>query len=147
MEITRTKKAVDVAEAGTWLPFGDGAVRVAQWMNKNQKEYIRGVVAEHGRKAINGALGDEKSRELLAGQWPFVLTGFEGFTEEGKKVEWSPELVAKWAMNVEYEDFFKAIKEQADDALNFRKENILTLGEILRPTQSGQNDGPLALSN
>lgn len=148
MEVTKLQKDTKAAKRGVWFPFGETArVRIAQWQNKEHAKFLRDVGRKYGRRLSSGAMNEAQARKIMADQWQFVVTGLEGFTENGEPVEWSVELITRWAENVEYEDFFDDCREIAQDDQNYLKETITEmeaaeeLGKESPTTSTGSTSG------
>lgn len=142
MKLSAVRTDLNASEDGIDFPLDDkGAkVKIAQWNNKAHQAFLRDVYKKHGRKIQMKMISDEEAEHLLAGQWPHVLKGLTGFTEDDGKtpLQYSPQLIIDLARNHQYKDFFKQIEAIAKDEENYRTENIKALGESLPALSDGQ---------
>jgi hypothetical protein len=130
MDITDFELDLDAAEDGTFFALDtDCGLYIAQWNNKEHSRYLRDIYKKYGHRMRNNALQDEEARQLLAGQWPFVLKGWKGLTENGEPLEYSKQVVIDLALNPQYREFFRRVQNIAETEENFRKTNIRELGE------------------
>ena len=128
MEINKIYLDVDAAENGRWFPYGDDAeVRIAKWMNKEHSKFLREVAKEHGLKFANKAISEAQAEELNAGQWPFIITGIKGFTDDGKIVKWSAKFIKTIAIDPKWDAFFKSALQLSKEEANYRESNIKEL--------------------
>lgn len=131
MKLSSIKTDLNAADSGIWFNLDETAkVKIAKWGNKAHAAYIRELGKKHGRKNNQGLVSDEQATKLLAGQWEFIITDFEGFEDDdGNPIKYSSQLIIDLALNEEYKDFFSQIESISRDAENYRKENIESLGE------------------
>ena len=84
---------------------------------------------KHGKKIEAGALSDKQSDSLALGQWPHLVKGWNGITEDGEPLEYSPQVVMDLAANPQYSTLFTKIERIAKDEENFRISVINELGK------------------
>ena len=130
MDIKDVLLDISAVEDGRWFPYGDDAeVRIAKWMNKGHSKFLREVAKEHGLKFANKAISDEQAEELNSGQWPFIITGIKGFTDDGKPVKWSAKLIKTLSLDPKWDAFFKSALQLSKEEANYRESNIKDLGK------------------
>jgi hypothetical protein len=129
MDLKSLQTDLNAAEDGVFFPFGeDCEIKIAAWMNKNHRTFLRNIHKKHGRKIEAGAMNDEQANQLLVGQWEHIVKDWNGLEDGGKPLKWSPKVVADLAANPQYESFFDRIKALASEEENYRTENIKDLG-------------------
>lgn len=131
MDIKNVRLDLNAVEDGVWFPIEDGAeVRIAMWGNEKQSNFITEAYKENSTKIDAKMMTNEQAEYILKGQWPFVLTGIRGFTDDGVPVEYSNNLIIDMARNKQYAKFFDRVETIAKDERNFRVKAIKKLGEI-----------------
>lgn len=130
MELNTLKTHVDSNENGAWFTFGDAKLKIARWMNNGHAQYLREAYATNKRALEQNTMTDKEAQLLLAKQWTFILTDWEGLTENGDEIPYSEEKVIELVTAGIYVDLLRDIKEVADDEMNYREEVLLDLGKI-----------------
>lgn len=118
---------------GQWVDAGDGCrLLIARKGNAQYEKLLRRVMGPAQRKAELGRLTNEEARELFSGVMAkTILLGWEGLTEGGRPVEYSPENAER--MLKTYRLFYEMVDKLSEDAQLFRlgqqKEDAEALGE------------------
>jgi len=135
MDFQELQTDIEAAEDGISFPFGeDCSIKIAQWGNKKHKKFMRKIHQRYGRQFDVGGISDDQADDIMAGQWEFIIRDWEGFTEGGKPVKCTPEVLKKLSTDKRYNDFFKKIEAISKEEENFRLQNIKEVGEGLPTT-------------
>lgn len=109
-EIVLTDEALNVIDSGAWVDDIEGAPGLRLFVigltSKDAKKALEQKQAALRMKNRGKQLTNEQlancTREVLA---EVVLKNWEGLTQDGKPVEFSPELAAKWILSRNGERF------------------------------------------
>jgi hypothetical protein len=114
------------AEAGIDIDFGDGAVvtiRRAGGANKKYSNTARRVFKPHRQQIEADTISEEKLVGLLARIYAeAVILDWRGVTIGGKEVPFEREAVIEAL--VAFPEFFNAIRNEAESAAAFRREEL-----------------------
>lgn len=132
MDLKDLQLDLNASEDGVFFPFSDDCeIKIAQWGNKAHKKFLREMYTKHGRKIDAGAVSDSQADLLMSGQWQHIVKDWNGMTEGGKTLKFSPKVIKDLATNPQYKSFFEKIASLAREEENFRTQNIKELGEDL----------------
>lgn len=129
MELTAYKRDLDSVEDGKWFDFGDNArIKIARWNNNDHRAFLRRIYKANKRQLDANMLDDEDAKRLMVDQWPTIIRDWDGITEGGKELPYSPKIVVDLATNPQYEGFFDIIRDIAESEDNYRAETMEDVG-------------------
>ena len=109
-----------LVEEGAWFDIGDGArLKVARTRNRRFLEQLRELTAGTKRRIARGLLSEDEALDIyVAALARAVLVDWEGLTEHGEALAYTPEKAA--ALLREIPVFRKLVEDCAGDIEGFR---------------------------
>lgn len=133
---TDPKKSIE----GSWIDYIHGTrLLIARYDNKLMQTYKNGRILENGKLFNNMSenreealrVSDQIDVECLAS---YVLLDWEGFSEDGEPIEYTPELGAKILADEYYTEFRSFVTRAALNTENYRVESEAAVAESVKDT-------------
>jgi hypothetical protein len=107
------------SQDGVWKPCGNGRILIASTNSERYKEVMRRLLAPHEIGLALGTMDEQTSQDILIQALAEgVLLGWEGFTENGEAVTYTPENAFRLMKDA---PLFRAfVEKEANNLDNFR---------------------------
>jgi hypothetical protein len=138
MELNRFKTDSSLEAQGVWIELGEGAaIRVARVGNSKNAALFSRLTddPEYKRKEKMGTLTDSENEAIVVRTLgETILLDWRGFKENGEDVKYSQEKAFEM---LKFRDFRRIVQEAANDADNFRSEQVKIALEALKKSSNG----------
>lgn len=126
MDIGKLKTNLDLESEGVWVELGEGArIKVARMNNPRHSAALRRITKPYRRQIEAGTLNEDISYRLIGEALAEgILLDWEGLTDNGEEIKYSPKTAKDLLTNPQLRDFRGQVEAAATDAEQFRLETI-----------------------
>jgi hypothetical protein len=129
MDLFKFRSNLDLESEGVWIELGEGArIKVARMNNPRHSAALRRVTKPYRRQIEAGTLNEDISYRLIGeAMAEGILLDWEGLDEQGEPLKYSPKAARDLLVNPQLRDFRAQVESAANDAEQFRLEEIETI--------------------
>lgn len=128
MDLGKFRSNLDLESEGVWVELGEDArIKVARMNNPRHASALRRLTKPYRRQIEAGTLNEDIAYRVIGeAMAEGILLDWQGLTENGEPLKYSPKAARDLLTNPQLRDFRAQIEAAANDAEQFRLEEIET---------------------